>query len=427
MPGREGLDLYSNNQNPTDLAGVISMLQQMRVDFDAHNHDGSSSRQLENIIAKTIQVNSAIIGGYKLFEAVVGPTAADYKTVAEALAAGKTRIFVRNGTYSNETRWIISNPNTIIEGESLGGVSITFAQDLANSRSIYVNGMRFSIRNLQLTSYEPGQQTLFVFGSGGVYPTVEDLIIRNKTGKCFEASAISNLFGLFSNIYFNFTATNDVTLMKAFSNVSNSVVFNSYFDLNGLTNSGCVVIDNCVNTQFIGCKLKTDQSSNQPAINSATTCFFSNCYFYVQEMVFDSVFNNCVFENNGNAPAAYFIQNTSINCRITNSTIKLTNASDNVLTSTSAGFMFCNNQIFQGKKIFIQNSLITIRGGMICNNQWVTSYDSAAADLEVASGTTKWNVIGNIIRNNAGGGTSTPTVTNGGTSNNVSSNQTILG
>ena len=52
-------------------------------------------------------------------------------------------------------------------------------------------------------------------------------------------------------------------------------------------------------------------------------------------------------------------------------------------------------------------------------------------DLNLGTNTLKWNAIGNTIRNNKGGGITTPTITDTGTSNNAAAagamNQLILG
>lgn len=60
--------------------------------------------------------------GQTLYEAVVAASNADYTTIGAAVAAGKTRIFVRNGTYSESA--IALAANTHITGESMDGVII---------------------------------------------------------------------------------------------------------------------------------------------------------------------------------------------------------------------------------------------------------------------------------------------------------------
>ena len=59
------------------------------------------------------------------FQTTVATSGGDYTSISAAVTAGKTRIFVRNGDYT-ETTAITLLANTIIVGESKRGVEITF-------------------------------------------------------------------------------------------------------------------------------------------------------------------------------------------------------------------------------------------------------------------------------------------------------------
>ncbi len=73
-----------------------------------------------------IKSGAAYIAGYRLFEAVVNADGTgDYTTLEDAVTAGKTRIFVRNGTYNLSANISITANNTIITGESRDGVVFT--------------------------------------------------------------------------------------------------------------------------------------------------------------------------------------------------------------------------------------------------------------------------------------------------------------
>ncbi len=422
---RESINLYE--VDVSDPASLKNFLLALRADFDAHNHDGVNSRAFQTLIAETLVGRTAIIGGYRLFEATVGPDSADYDSVAAALLAGKKRIFVRNGTYTGEPTWNITNSDTIIAGESLGGVSITFAQDVTNSRSIYVNATRSTFQNLNLISYEAATQTLFNFGASGSYPLIQNCRLRNKRGKFFDGSSLTALRGTFDNLYLDCTATLDATNMIGFYNVSNSVVMNTIIDMN-FNSSAFNPVDTCSNTFFLGCKFLMDTSqAAEYNINGSSTCFFEACYFYAYQIKANAVFNNCFFENNGNSPAGHMVQITVAAMQFSNNRIKAA-IGDNIFTITAANVQANNNFFDGGKSMVFEPSGASILGIMFMNNQWVSAYTTAAIDLRLGSVghvTDNANVSYNVIRNNSN--SFTPTITNNSANCNVTGNQLIKG
>lgn len=95
-----------------------------------------------------------IAGNLRLYDAIVDKSGAgDYYSVSKALEDGKTRIYVRNGSYS-EDFWNISSANTEIVGESFGGVIITFS-NATQGIKIDANNANFSnldLNGTQLTT-----------------------------------------------------------------------------------------------------------------------------------------------------------------------------------------------------------------------------------------------------------------------------------
>mgnify|MGYP001560730356 CR=1 FL=1 len=426
---RENVDLYQEQFTENQTRPV---LERLRADFDAHNHDGSNSKYLENIIARTLQVNSAIIGGYRLFEATVGPTQSNYKSVAEALLAGETRIFVRNGTYTAEPIWSISTASTTIIGESMNGVDITFADDTtANNRNIYINATRVTVGNMKLTAFATNSNDLFEFGASGSRPYLFSLILKNTNGAFFESSAITNFYATIRDVYLDMTTSLSAANMIGFNTVKNSLVENCFVDMTGLTSTytGVKVITGCVNVRFVGFTLYADQASNIPSLDNSPTCAFVGSYFYLQEMTFAAHIDSSFIENNVNAPAGYLVALNQVGSRFTNNRVKTGAASDQLLQSSAANTIITSNYFDGGSKILLQHASVTIRGGIFSNNTWIASYDGM--DLNLGTNTLKWNAIGNTIRNNKGGGITIPTITDGGTTNNAAAagamNQLILG
>lgn len=420
---REGVDLYNIEQlDPSDNMSLRDFVFRLRRDFDSHNHDGSSSRQLDNIIAQTIQVRSAIVGGYKLYEAVVGPSAADYKTVAEALKAGKKRIFVRNGTYTNEPTWELTSAGTTIVGESVGGVDITFAQDTVNSgskRCIHINANNITTANMTLRSYADGNQLLFRLNTSK-YFLAENLRLQNTRDVIFRG-IVSNLYATIRNCVFDYSTISDTTNAKAFNNLDDSFVLSCFFDITS-SSSGWVLATACQRTLFMQCRIVNTQNSTFD-ITTSDESMFVGCYFKIKSLNLNTNLESCILENNGNDPATYFLTVSTFGVRVNNSRIILDN-DHNVISCTSSNCQFLNNYIDGGKKVLIQNGSTVIYGNQFCNNNWVSDYTTAAMDLELGGNGDYSMILGNVIRNNSG--SFVPTITDGGTSTiGVATNQLI--
>jgi len=94
-----------------------------------------------------VKSGAAYIGGYRLYEAVVDAGGdGDYTTIKDAVDAGKTRIFVRNGTYTLAADITISNNDVTIIGESRDGVIINSGAT-STKYKILVTGHRCTLSN----------------------------------------------------------------------------------------------------------------------------------------------------------------------------------------------------------------------------------------------------------------------------------------
>jgi len=93
---------------------------------------------------------------YRLgFDAVVAPTGGDYTTLGAALSAGKKRIFVKIGTYT-ETAGIQANSTCYIQGESENSTVINVTQSFANFitclEGITIKNIKFNITSSHTAS-----------------------------------------------------------------------------------------------------------------------------------------------------------------------------------------------------------------------------------------------------------------------------------
>lgn len=148
-------------------SGLIQGTGTTKAFFAGATDNSGTNAEFYVTAAGDLVANSATIAGYKLFEAVVADDGTgDYPTVSAALAAGKTRIFVRNGTYINESRWNLSTDKTVITGESKNGVSITFASNNGSNpgseKCIYIT-KGVSLSSMNLISYDFSSTTVKMF------------------------------------------------------------------------------------------------------------------------------------------------------------------------------------------------------------------------------------------------------------------------
>ncbi len=192
--------------------------------------------------------------------------------------------------------------------------------------------------------------------------------------------------------------------------------------MGALSSTGGLLVKNCSQTTFSQCRLRATHASNEPKIDTTSAeTEWIGCYFYCTGITADSNFTECMFESNGNTPAGYFVTTDSINSRFNACRFKDPDNDINFFTSSASGIQV-NGCFFNGGKKILLTGGIVVYGGIFSNNIWVSTYTVAAIDLQLAANTTKWNSIGNTLRN----ATNMPTVTDSGTTNNVSSNQVIL-
>ena len=584
--------------------------------------------------AGDLVATSATISGYKLFEAIVAPTGGDYTTVAAALAAGKTRIFVRNGTYTNEPRWTILTAGTNIVGESKAGVVITFAKDTVggttcisipfnknncNFNSLTLNSYDFtgdqilydtswqSIATVRWTetdpnsrittsggtltllnphtnaralftdkltstmsissgvvsvqsymvnltgsaneaqggmylyvdannyaavvtnsaypgdvkwivvkagvevySYSPGWGPSFydykitynltthdinfylyytgggywydpafttvnqnlggpvylvyssadavgktgadviyfsdayltnslytsqypsyaqsVFGIVASYTTISNCLMQAKRGYVMAGGNYGTMRDSYINqntIVYNGTDFRDVT--GAFSSMNSGTIENVTIDMNTLNIGTNVpsIIQSVGNSTFSGCKMFSGINGQSWSIAGSNGATFSYCTITCQQLIVYANFFNCLFTNNFYSPATYFLYLTGGRQKLMGCNIECYASSDNVMLIDGSHAQVMNNTINNGKKIYIHNAGITIKGVQFSNNVWLSTYTVAAMDVQIGTATDTM-VIGNAIRKNTGGG-STPTITDGGTSSTIANNELING
>jgi len=183
----------------------------------------------------------------KTFEAVVDASGGgDYSTLEDAVAAGETSIFMRNGSYtlpSSATIKLLSD--TIIEGESYGGVLISGNTGTAG---IEIGGVsNITIRNLKFIDIKTdgGQPSKTI---GFNTPLSTDVLIEkcifDFTGTTTDLNTVTAIGGttslgvservtiqncLFTGV-FEYTGTN-TNILTGIKNVGDIIINNYFIDL----------------------------------------------------------------------------------------------------------------------------------------------------------------------------------------------------
>ncbi len=374
---------------------------------------------LGNVVAR-----SATIAGYRLFEAVVGPSGADYTTVSAALAAGKKRIFVRNGTYTDETPWNLTVDNTFIVGESFGGVDIQFGYN--TSYHVRYAAANLSLNNLRLTAYESVDNDLIRF-DGASYARVEKCILKNRRSKIFNGAFATNtsidiIDCRIDNASLNSGTTPNIYI---FYGLSDARVINcSLNSAINYTGTGWTLFYNCGNVLVIGGKFKETGSNDMRLANNSGTVFCEGCLFECSNIISDAHHVGCYINNNTTSNSGYFIWLTPSTTTFIGNRCNCPVDMD-MLYADSANTNVSNNYFEGGKNIFFSHTGLQIKGNIFSGNIWNSAYTLSPIVLTMDSTIYYMNCIGNTIRNNSN--SFTPVITNGGTGNNVQFNQLIQG
>jgi hypothetical protein len=104
----------------------------------------------------------------KAFDAVVAATGGDYTTLGAAITAGKTSIFIKDGTYT-ETGAITLPTNCLLFGESIRGAKINMNGNLLTT------GEATTIFNLSISNNRDGHNIVI----GGDFTTISNCFIES--------------------------------------------------------------------------------------------------------------------------------------------------------------------------------------------------------------------------------------------------------
>ena len=182
-------------------------------------------------------------GGSDLYDAVIAPSGGDYTSISAAITAGKTSLYVRNGTYTENTQ-IVLGYRVSITGESQKGTIIDFT---SSSSGFNITGNEVSISNLSILPTA-------VFSNPSYYYIIVDgdkCELKNLTLSSVSAAGgslymlkvrgnLAHVHNCFFEGYYNHVSGTPITFDNAYSGVGVRV-HDNYFKFNsGNSASGCV-------------------------------------------------------------------------------------------------------------------------------------------------------------------------------------------
>jgi len=219
-------------------AGLVGITGDLTVTDEAYGvgWDGSVEVPTKNALYDKIQTLGKIY-----YEAVVATSGGDYTSIEAAIADGKTKIFVRNGTYTLSTALNIVSTVTII-GEDRDNTII----DVTSSGKITVNGNGSYLSNFKITT---ALATAYILELVGNYITMDNVYLTGSS----SSSRLLEVRGSDSNLTNNFLECtgNASTVIFYWSNTSSGTrprFTNNKVEVNSGNTGPCIDI---AHTQYM--------------------------------------------------------------------------------------------------------------------------------------------------------------------------------
>jgi len=280
----------------------------------------------------------------KTYDAIVAPSGGDYTSLYEALHAGKTSIFVRNGTYTVYSNLILASDNITIVGESRDGVII----NCGGAVSTCFNAQGDTL------NYTAGTVTI----ANGSYTVT-------GTGTLWLANAAAGKYILLGSDWYQIkVVTSDTALDVARTywgqNITNAnykiaaMLSNLHIENMTITTKSAIYFRWVLNATVRNCRLTN---------NSIYAMFFQECYH-------NRILNNIIQNPNNQAIWLYYCNHFQITGNIAedahwNDAIYLSHSNYNTLLDNRC----CNNANIG---ISLTSSSWNVIKANVCNNNYGT-------------------------------------------------------
>lgn len=435
-----------NTINPFIDEPIEVKLAQVESLLKSHIHDGRETRTVDLTPLQNAILNLTI--GY---EVIVGPQSdlsTKYHSIKEAVDAGFTSIYIRNGTYVIDTEIDFTENGVTLVGESKDGVILDC--DNITGSAFNITGDNPNIKNL--TFLVGSGITADVITMAGSRLTLDNITAIFDGTYDIQAdsfpefvNADSSLIGhSMSNIFLDYSqatlsttiSTNDAIV--AFNDVTLSTVSNLFINASGVTFSGALTnltilifndfASSCLSNSVwysgsdqVGFSLSGGLPSSQGQCSNAVAV---GLFFEL-----DAAFSGCSFSSNGVDPSGfgshgYTFEFGNNKPTINNCTFITANGFDSFYMNGPHAVV-TGNRFYGGKKGSIDGNPSFGGACVFSGNVWTSGYTSAAIDLAVLASADNANVIGNVIECTGSGSTPTITVAGGASGTNVQFNQLI--
>ena len=341
-----------------------------------------------------------------MFEAVVAPMGADYTTVGAAFAAGKKRIFVRAGTYS-ESAITCSLDNVYLVGEDQDSVILQTTAAGMGSIGFIFSGKKVIIKDLILrgTNAITTEKVVQLTGDKPYFDNVR--VDKGKSILIDGNSMASN--ALFQNIYVDATSldTGGGVVFQGFG-VYGSKIINSFIFA---PSAASINVFNSCNFQIINSLLRGNKLQ--------IICLkMTNSIIQSGNTILNGDFvNNTVSDYSYSPGTAPFIQLT--NGTFVANMVSVTYNPAKILKIDSAFSTIIGNRLSYGKDIEINGE-----GVVFCNNTWLSPFLPQQMDIKLTATAVRCQVNHNIIKGEAS--SMAPTITDLGKDNKKIDNQLYI-
>jgi hypothetical protein len=318
-----------------------------------------------------------------LFEAVVAPTGADYSTLGAALAAGKKRIFIRAGTYSES--------------------AISSSAD-----DIYLIGENQNTVILQTTAAGMGS---IGFSFSGNRPVIKDLILRGTNAITTEK--VVQLTGdrpYFDNVRVD---KGKSILIDGNSMASNALFQNIYVDATSLDTGGGVVF------QGFGVYGSKIVNSFIFAPSTASVIVFNSCNFQIVNSLLRGNklqiiclrMTNSIIQSGNTILNGDFVNNTVSDYSYSPGTTPFVQLANGIFVANMVSVSYnpakilkidgafstvTGNKLSYGKDIEISGE-----GVVFCNNTWLSPFLPQQMDIKLTATAVRCQVNHNIVKGEA--------------------------
>jgi hypothetical protein len=194
-------------------------------------------------------------GALTTYDAIVAPSGGNYTSLSAAITAGKTRIFIKDGTYT-ETTTITIAANTHIIGESLAAVV-----SLSTSGVINITGTKVEMRNFTV-QFNASSTTLRVNANDALFE-----------GMRFDYTTTTN-----SNLSFSTTSTiSRIRVLNCFfDRTSSTSSTTALIQMSGSNNTSEVLISNNIVNGYFNSFVAIGTNNSQITIsNNSIVCSLS--------------------------------------------------------------------------------------------------------------------------------------------------------